>query len=58
VASDAKAPYDPARADAAVDVHVADFVDMVRNRLVSESGRIGRPAHVVAAFDTELFGHW
>lgn len=31
---------------------------MVRNRLTSESERIGRPAHVVAAFDTELFGHW
>lgn len=24
----------------------------------STSERIGRPAHVVAAFDTELFGHW
>jgi 1,4-alpha-glucan branching enzyme len=58
VPSDGKGPYDPARADAAVDVHVADFVDVVRNRLISESGRIGRPAHVVAAFDTELFGHW
>jgi 1,4-alpha-glucan branching enzyme len=31
---------------------------MVRQRLISESERIGRPAHVVAAFDTELFGHW
>ncbi|MGQ9350513.1 1,4-alpha-glucan branching protein domain-containing protein [Mycolicibacterium gilvum] len=58
VPSDAKAPYDPARADAAVDVHVADFVDTVRRRLAAESERIGRPAHVVAAFDTELFGHW
>lgn len=58
VPSDAKAPYDPARADAAVDVHVADFVDTVRRRLTAESERIGRPAHVVAAFDTELFGHW
>ena len=58
VASDAKAPYEPARANAAVGVHVADFVDVVRNRLISESDRIGRPAHVVAAFDTELFGHW
>lgn len=58
VPSDAKAPYDPARADAAVDTHVADFVDVVRRRLQSESERIGRPAHVVAAFDTELFGHW
>ena len=58
VASDAKAPYDPQRADRAVDVHVADFVEVVRDRLISESERIGRPAHVVAAFDTELFGHW
>lgn len=58
VPSDDKAPYDPARADAAVDVHVADFVETVRQRLSAESARIGRPAHVVAAFDTELFGHW
>lgn len=58
VPSDQKAPYDPQRADAAVDGHVADFVDVVRRRLISESERIGRPAHVVAAFDTELFGHW
>jgi len=58
VPSDEKAPYDPERADRAVDVHVADFVDVVRKRLVSESERIGRPAHVIAAFDTELFGHW
>ena len=58
VPSEAKAPYEPERADRAVDLHVADFVDVVRNRLTSESERIGRPAHVVAAFDTELFGHW
>jgi 1,4-alpha-glucan branching enzyme len=58
VPSDEKAPYDPARADAAVDGHVADFVDVVRRRLVAESERLGRPAHVIAAFDTELFGHW
>jgi 1,4-alpha-glucan branching enzyme len=58
VAANAKAPYDPQRADRAVDTHVADFVDVVRRRLLTESERIGRPAHVVAAFDTELFGHW
>jgi len=58
VPSDDKAPYDPQRADAAVDTHVADFVEVVRRRLLTESERIGRPAHVVAAFDTELFGHW
>ena len=58
VPSDAKAPYDPERADRAVDAHVADFVDVVRRRLLAECERIGRPAHVVTAFDTELFGHW
>ncbi|AQA01113.1 1,4-alpha-glucan branching protein [Mycobacterium sp. MS1601] len=58
VPSEEKAPYDPERADAAVDDHVADFVDIVRRRLISETERIGRPAHVIAAFDTELFGHW
>lgn len=58
VPSDDKAPYDPERAVAAVAVHVADFVETVRQRLVDESARIGRPAHVIAAFDTELFGHW
>ena len=58
VPSHDKAPYDAARAEAAVDGHVADFVEVVRRRLFAESERIGRPAHVVAAFDTELFGHW
>ena len=58
VPSHDKAPYDPDRAEAAVDGHVADFVDTVRRRLTAESARIGRPAHVIAAFDTELFGHW
>jgi 1,4-alpha-glucan branching enzyme len=58
VGSDAKAPYDPQRAEAAIDTHVADFVGLVRQRLIAETERIGRPAHVVAAFDTELFGHW
>ncbi|MEW5808986.1 MAG: glycoside hydrolase family 57 protein [Actinomycetota bacterium] len=58
VPSEHKAPYDPDRAAAALDVHVADFVETVRERLISESARIGRPAHVIAAFDTELFGHW
>lgn len=58
VAPEDKAPYDPQRAAAAIEAHVADFVEVVRNRLHSESERIGRPAHVVAAYDTELFGHW
>ena len=53
-----KRPYDPARIDAALDRDVADFVGAVRERLRSESARLGRDALVVAAFDTELFGHW
>ena len=58
VPSEEKKPYDPERADAVIDGHVEDFVSHVRTRLIDESERIGRPAHVVAAFDTELFGHW
>nr|WP_212763139.1 glycoside hydrolase family 57 protein [Gordonia araii] len=58
VAGPDKAPYDPDRVDAVIDKHVGDFIDTVRARLVEESDRVGRPAHVVAAFDTELFGHW
>jgi 1,4-alpha-glucan branching enzyme len=58
VPSDEKAPYDPERAERAVESHVADFVGVVRQRLVAETERLGRPAHVIAAFDTELFGHW
>ncbi|GAC66367.1 1,4-alpha-glucan branching protein domain-containing protein [Gordonia soli] len=53
-----KKPYDPDRVLAVIDRHVDDFVDTVRRRLRSESDRLGRPALVVAAFDTELFGHW
>lgn len=53
-----KKPYDPELAAAAVDRHVADFVEVIRARLRAESDRIGRDALVVAAFDTELYGHW
>ncbi|WP_228003053.1 1,4-alpha-glucan branching protein domain-containing protein [Nocardia australiensis] len=53
-----KAPYDPRLAAAAVAGDVDDFVRTVRERLIGEYERIGRPALVVAAFDTELFGHW
>ncbi|TXG92625.1 glycoside hydrolase family 57 protein [Rhodococcus rhodnii] len=58
IASDAKAPYDPLLAERALGRHVDDFVETVRARLRDESERLGRPALVVAAFDTELFGHW
>ena len=58
VSPEHKAPYNPTRAAARVDHDVADFVETVVGRLQSETERCGRPAHVVAAFDTELFGHW
>jgi 1,4-alpha-glucan branching enzyme len=53
-----KRPYDPARAAAAVARDAADFVHVVRDRLAGLRDRLGRPALTVAAFDTELFGHW
>lgn len=58
VPGEQKKPYDPALTDAVIDRHVDEFVDCVRDRLIAESERIGRPALVVAAFDTELYGHW
>lgn len=53
-----KRPYDPVRAAVAVERDAADFVGVVRDRLAALRERHGRPALVVAAFDTELFGHW
>lgn len=52
-----KAPYDPERARAQVRRDAADFVDVVRRRLIA-LGDIDSDPLVVAAFDTELFGHW
>ncbi|MBW0117517.1 1,4-alpha-glucan branching protein domain-containing protein [Pseudonocardia abyssalis] len=53
-----KAPYEPERAAAAVARDAADFVTVVRERLTDLREQHGRPALTVAAFDTELFGHW
>lgn len=58
VAPEDKRPYDPALASAALRRDVTDFVEVVRARLAALADRHGRPAVVVAAFDTELFGHW
>jgi 1,4-alpha-glucan branching enzyme len=58
VAPEHKKPYDPRRAAASVRRHAADFVSTVRRRLTELAGQHGRPALVVAAYDTELFGHW
>jgi len=53
-----KRPYDPTLAAAAVAKHADDFVATVVARLRSLRARHGRPGLVVAAYDTELFGHW
>ncbi|KAA9153882.1 DUF1957 domain-containing protein [Amycolatopsis acidicola] len=58
VAPQDKAPYDPALAEDTLRLHVKDFVDTVVTRLRSLRERHGRQALVVAAYDTELFGHW
>lgn len=58
VAPQDKRLYDPDLATATVATHVADFVEVVRERLASLAERDGRPGLVVAAYDTELFGHW
>lgn len=58
VPTDRKKPYDPVLAETAVRRHVADFVDTVVRRLCDLRARDGRPGLVVAAYDTELYGHW
>ncbi len=53
-----KAPYRP---DATADVvarDAADFVSVVVAKLADIAERKGSPGLVVAAYDTELFGHW
>ena len=58
VPSERKHPYDPALAAGAVARDARDFVDTVVRRLRDLREELGRPALTVAAFDTELFGHW
>lgn len=53
-----KAVYDPALAADALRRHIKDFVDTVVTRLRELRARHGRESLVVAAYDTELFGHW
>ncbi len=56
---ESKAPYDTERAYAAAYKDAQDFVAAVQAKLARikrEQG--GAPGIVVAAYDTELFGHW
>ncbi len=52
-----KAAYDPTAAAAAVARDAQDFVEVVRRRLLDLRDTVVDPL-VVAAYDTELFGHW
>lgn len=57
--SDEKAPYEADRAAHAASRDADDFVAVVVKRLRDLArDRGGKPAVVVAAYDTELFGHW
>jgi 1,4-alpha-glucan branching enzyme len=53
-----KQPYLPEWAFAQVPAHAAHFVQVLRERLRQHWQQTGEPGIVVAAFDTELFGHW
>ncbi len=53
-----KQPYIPEWAVAQVRAHAAHFVEVVRERLRRHRQMTGEQGVVVAAFDTELFGHW
>ncbi|HJT38020.1 MAG TPA: 1,4-alpha-glucan branching protein domain-containing protein [Actinomycetota bacterium] len=53
-----KRPYEPARAQAAARKDAEDFAALIARTLAEHESQTGREGHVVAAYDTELFGHW
>lgn len=53
-----KQPYVPEWAFAQVRAHAAQFAQVLRERLLTHWQLTGGRGIVVAAFDTELFGHW
>lgn len=53
-----KQPYIPEWAFAQTTAHAAHFVNVVRERLRRHQQSTGEQGVVIAAFDTELFGHW
>jgi 1,4-alpha-glucan branching enzyme len=58
ISSEHKSPYEPALAAAAVQRHAADFVTRVVARIQELRDQGNENPLVVAAFDTELYGHW
>jgi len=53
-----KRPYEPARAEAAARADAEDFAALIARTLEDHERESGTEGHVVAAYDTELFGHW
>jgi len=53
-----KQPYEPDRARERVEAHADHFVGILEERLGGYFRQTGQPGIVVAAYDTELFGHW
>jgi len=53
-----KQPYAPELAFAQASIHAAHFAGVLREHLSDHWRRTGERGIVVAAFDTELFGHW
>lgn len=53
-----KQPYMPEWAFAQTHTHATHFAQVVRDRLRYHWQQTGERGLVVAAFDTELFGHW
>ena len=55
---DGKQPYVPEAAFGMASAHAAQFAGLLHERLRSHWRQTGERGIVVAAFDTELFGHW
>jgi 1,4-alpha-glucan branching enzyme len=53
-----KEPYEPSWAETRCQEHVAHYVGLVQGLVSDYYQRSGRPGIIVAAYDTELFGHW
>jgi 1,4-alpha-glucan branching enzyme len=53
-----KRPYEPERAIEAARRDAEDFATLIATTLETYETETGREGHVVAAYDTELFGHW
>ena len=50
--------YEPERVEARLIENAEHFAKLVKARLAAHQAETGRPGHITAPFDTELFGHW